>query len=255
MEITDRDFWEKFWGNIKLPSIIDYNFKNERVIANTIKKYTPAAKEDKTVLEIGCAPGRWLVFFSKELGYLVNGCEYLPIAAEKTIENLKLNNISVEKNHIITADFLKHSISEKYNAVLSLGFIEHFDNYEEIFVKHLDLLDTDGYLILGMPNFKGINYIIQLVVDFYLEKPMLKNHHLKIMNLKVLRKLAEENKLKQIFLNYIGGFEPALFDAKPIKNILLRKMVRVFIKLSTLFFGNLNNPITGSYILGIFKKS
>jgi hypothetical protein len=37
-EITNRDFWKEYWSNIKLPISVDYNFKNDRVIAEIIKK-------------------------------------------------------------------------------------------------------------------------------------------------------------------------------------------------------------------------
>lgn len=35
MELTEKLFWEKFWNEIKLPQTVDYNFKNDRIIAET----------------------------------------------------------------------------------------------------------------------------------------------------------------------------------------------------------------------------
>jgi 2-polyprenyl-3-methyl-5-hydroxy-6-metoxy-1,4-benzoquinol methylase len=44
--------------------------------------------------------------------------------------------------------------------VISFGFIEHFDNPENVIQKHLDLLKPGGILIVGVPNFTGIHGIL-----------------------------------------------------------------------------------------------
>jgi len=254
MEITDKQFWINYWGNIRLPQAVDYNFKNDRVIAETIKRYLPKADYDKRAIEIGCAPGKWLVLLNKELGYKVDGYEYIDIAAQKTRENLVLNNIPSEQFNIVTGDFINDSIQSKYDAVISLGFIEHFQDFGTIMKKHLDLLKDEGILIFGMPNFKGINYPIQKMIDRYLNYKMLPNHNLKTMNLKVYRDFAKRNKLNPLFIRYIGGFEGGLFNIPIINNKIVKKIMIVIVNLFHFIFDRVNTKFTSSYILAVMKK-
>ena len=108
-EITNKVFWEEYWSNIALPISVDYNFKNDRVIAEIIKKFVKKVNYDKMMVEIGCAPGKWLTLFNKELCYCVEGYEYIKTAAEKTKENLILNGIPVAQFQIYVDDFLQSS--------------------------------------------------------------------------------------------------------------------------------------------------
>lgn len=47
MEITTKDFWDKYLGDIKLPQKIKKSFKNERVISQTIIDFIGKADYDK----------------------------------------------------------------------------------------------------------------------------------------------------------------------------------------------------------------
>jgi 2-polyprenyl-3-methyl-5-hydroxy-6-metoxy-1,4-benzoquinol methylase len=251
---TEKSFWQNFWGKTKLPQKVDYNFKNDRVIANTISKYIVKQEFNKSAIEIGCAPGKWLVFLNKELGYLVDGIEYVESAVEATNKNLILCEVDKSHFNITEMDFLKEEGNKKYDLVLSLGFIEHFINFDEIFKKHYNYLKEGGYLIIGFPNFRGLNYCIQKTIDSYSELQLIKNHNLEIMSVNVLKKLALDNNLKIQFLNYIGGFEPALFGYNAMKNSTMRYLIKKIIALSTVLFGNRNYSFSSSYILGIFKR-
>ena len=252
MEITEKSFWEIFWAKIKLPQTVDYNFKNDRVIAETIKKYIPKCNFDKNVLEIGCAPGKWLVMFNKELNYKICGFEYCEPAYYKTLENLEMNGIGKNVTDIKLIDFLNIEFKKTYDIVVSLGFIEHFENVENIFNKHVQLLHDQSYLIIGVPNFKGLNYFIQSLIDKHIQQKILPNHNLSVMNLKLLDSFATTNNLNKVFSGYIGGFEPSLFNTE-IDNTVLRFLLRLLIKLSSIIFGNINNKIVSGYILTIYK--
>ena len=253
-EITNKVFWEEYWSNIALPISVDYNFKNDRVIAEIIKKFVKKVNYDKMMVEIGCAPGKWLTLFNKELCYCVEGYEYIKTAAEKTKKNLILNGIPVDQFQIYVDDFVSSKISLKYDVVVSLGFIEHFQNYDQIMKKHLEILKDGGILIIGVPNFTGINYFIQRIIDFYSVCKILPKHNLKTMNLDVYRNFVKNNNLRLIFNNYIGGFEPALFNSQQITNRFIRLFVPLIIKFSSVFFGKINTQITSGYMMAVFRK-
>jgi len=219
MELTKKKFWEEFWKNIKLPQTVNYDFNNDRVIAATIKQFIPKTHFKRKMVEIGCAPGKWLVFFNKELGYLVEGYEYLELAAQKTRENLQLNNVNDHQFHIYAGDFTTVKITERFDVVLSLGFIEHFQNFQEILEKHLTILKDGGRLIIGIPNFHGVNYGIQKFLDRYLRNKILPNHNLTVMKRPTLQDFAQTHNIHLVFNNYIGGFEPALFNVSTVSPV------------------------------------
>jgi SAM-dependent methyltransferase len=253
MEITEQKFWDDFWGDIKLPVRVDYKFKNDRVIAGFIKKFVPYNNVEKTMFEVGCAPGKWLIFFNKELNYKVFGLEYIESAAKKTRENLVLSGVSKSDCEVINADFLNYQSSTRYDVVCSLGFIEHFTDWRSILDKHIEKCRDSGYIVIGMPRFRGINYALQKFIDNYIDQPLIPNHNLEVMDLEKLKEYAGSRDVQLIFLDYVGGFEPALFNTR-VGTKALSFFLRAFIKGFSVLFGNFNSRYTSSYIMLFMKK-
>ena len=250
-KLTEKRYWERFWDNVALPAKVDLNFSNDFYISNILKKYLPPIK-DAPALEVGCAPGKWMVFLSENFGYQVDGCEYLESASKKTAENLKLcgiNNFS-----IYTRDFLQMDLGRrKYNVVIYLGFIEHFENPDLVISKQVDLLKNGGFLVIGIPKLTGLNHFIARHVDKYIDDKLIPNHNLTIMHKRYLDNL--QINCKKIFVNTIGGFEPALFDLSKCPR--WQKYVFLFINLifNNRFFRKLNLGFYSGYLMGIYKKN
>ena len=254
MEITEKSFWENYWGDIKLPLRVDLKFKNDRIITEVIKKNIPQGNENKRALEIGRAPGKWMLFLCEKLNYSVDGFEYLEIAAEKTRENFEKCGIPNSRFKVITADFLTQIPTPMYDLVISLGFIEHFENYQDVFQKHIAYTKKGGYVIIGFPNFKGLNYLIQYLIDKIAGSQIIANHNLLIMDKEVIHRLVLESECKEVFIDYIGGFEPALFNAKDIKNPLLRFVFKLTLKFLAVIFNHTRFPYVASYFIVVFKN-
>lgn len=250
-DLTTEDFWKNYWATLKLPMGVNWGFKNDAVIAQEILNAIPS-KKGSTALEIGCAPGKWLSFLSKDLGCDVTGIEYVPVAAEKTIENLKLHNISNFK--IITGDFFTYKPENRFDVVISLGFIEHFDNFEKVIEDQLALVGENGHLIIGIPRFIGINYFLQKGIDKFIKNKLLPGHNLKTMKLEVFEKISAKNNLKIITNKYIGGFEPGLFPVAEISNMPVRVFFKILLRVFNLLFGKFNSKYTSSYQIAIMKK-
>jgi len=254
MEITEKSFWEKYWGDIELPKKVDFNFKNDRVIANTILDYVPKATTNQKALEVGCAPGKWMVLLYEKLGYAIDGFEYVEIAAEKTKENFLLCNIPEEKFNIVTADFLTQVPSPKYDVVTSFGFLEHFENYEEIFEKHLLYAKKGAYVVIGFPSFRGVNYWMQLFIDRMAGTKIIKNHNISMMDKDIMKGMLKSLKKESLYMEYIGGFEPALFNVNDIPNLFIRFFTKVIIKLLSLVFANSKSKYISSYLIFVVKN-
>lgn len=251
MELTEVKFWENYWVNCKLPSTPDMDFSFERCLANELKKNLPDIKGD--VFEVGCAPGKWLAFMAKEFAMNPSGIEYSEAGMKATLENFKI--LRLAPGSILTGDFFQAKPEHQFDVVMSFGFIEHFDNVDEVVDLHLQWLKPGGILILGVPNFCGIYSIIQGILD----QTILDKHNLKIMNLGYFRSLAARFRLKPVFLDYIGSFEPSLPIAKHQLGNPLQFAVRSLLWLARRIrriqiFDRLNNRFISSYILAIYRK-
>lgn len=249
--LTSEAFWTNYWSNIILPQKVNFNFKNDRVIAHEILQFVEE-RPHMSALEVGCAPGKWLSFLAIDLKCDITGIEYVQIAAEKTAENLKLQNI--QNFEIISGDFFTHQFDKKFDLVISLGFIEHFSHYDKVLENQLALVAPDGYLIVGIPRFKGINYFLQKCIDFFIQNKLIHSHNLSIMNLQTFEHFAESHKLKILSNRFIGGFEPGLFPVGEINNVFARIVLKTLSRSFNLLFGSINSYFTSSYQIAIFKK-
>jgi len=256
MKLTDKDFWNNFWDNIGLPNRISNDLKLDRAISETIKNYIPKVNFNKKVLEIGCAVGKWLVFFYEELNYTIHGIEYLEPGVKKTIENFEKCQISSKSYKVINEDFSISRIDEKYDIVMSLGFIEHFKDPISLLDKHLFILKEDGFLIIGVPNFTGINKYLQKNVDKYLEpqEKILSTHNLTTMKKEFFIEYAKNRELDLVFMSYIGGFEPTLFNFNPIKKKIWRIIMVVLTTIISKLFRESKNSKFSGYLFIIMKN-
>jgi SAM-dependent methyltransferase len=250
MELTEVEFWDGYWADCKLPNTVDISLPFERCLAQNLKKLLAGCRGD--VLEIGCAPGKWLAFLSGELRLKPSGIEYSSAGMLATKKNFEKLDLAYGK--ILSGDFFQFSPSPEFDVVMSLGFIEHFDNVDEVVERHLQWLKPGGTLVLGVPNFCGIYKPIQSILD----QTILDKHNTKIMNLDYFQKLERFN-LKPIFIDYLGSFEPNLFIFT--KGILSWKQLalKYFLGLARRvrcikILDELNNGYVSSYILAVYKK-
>ncbi len=252
MELTKKQYWDAFWNKIEIPKKVDLSFPNDFYITRILNRYL-TKNETKIAFEVGCAPGKWLIYLAENFGYRVEGCEYLESASKKTNDNLEMCSIS--NFHIYTSDFLDFNPDKKYDVVLSLGFVEHFSDTDSLCKKHVDILKPGGILIIGIPKFTGINQLIAKFLDNFNEIKIIQEHNLGIMNLNYFNDLGDKIKCKKLFVNTIGGFEPALFDISnaPLWFWLCFQLINIF--LNNIFFRKLNLGFYSGYIMAVYKKN
>lgn len=250
---TEKAYWDHFWTQLKLPCRIDKDFSNDRVISEFTSEYLPSGENKKNALEIGCAPGKWMIFLSEEMHYKTEGCEYLLSAAEKTRENLTMCGILDAEIH--QGDFVTYDFGDKtFDIVIALGIIEHFVNPFPVISKMISLMKPDGYLILGVPKLTGLNYLICRQVDKNLDFPLIPAHNLSIMNLNFFIDLERNFQIRRIQSAYIGGFEPDLFDVSNSPFWFKTIFHGIRILLTTNLFKKLNLSCYAGYIMAVYKK-
>ena len=251
MELTEVKFWDDYWANVKLPGTVDTDFSFDRCLAHALKINLPGIRGE--VLEVGCAPGKWLAFMAKEFGLKPSGIEYSEAGMNATLRNFKL--LGLVSGFIRAVDFFQIKPDRQFDVVMSFGFIEHFTNVDEVAELHLKWLKPGGILILGVPNFHGIYSFLQRILD----KEILDKHNLNIMNLNYFAHLTDRFNLEPIFRGYIGSFEPGLPIPKPQIENPLQFMVKSFIWVARRvrrikMLDAINNRLFSSYILAIYKK-
>lgn len=249
-ELTEVEFWEGYWTGCSLPSTIDEGFSFERCLAKELKKNLAGSRGE--IIEVGCAPGKWLTFAAKELRLKPSGIEYTKAGVETTLKNLDM--LKVRYGKIWSGDFFKLTPG-RFDVVMSLGFIEHFNNPDDVVKLHLEWLKPSGYLVLGVPNFRGVYRLIQSVLD----SSVLEKHNTEIMNLEYFRGLAVKHGLEIKFLDYIGSFEPALPMFKEGKKNALQSMVKAFLGFMRRIrriraTDSINSRLFSSYILAIYQR-
>ena len=164
--VTSVAFWDNYWNDVTIPVQYNPGFNNDRAIAEVIMRFAPHGGDfSKKAMEIGCAPGKWMLFLLEKSGYMVHGCEYLKSGAEKTRQNFEYFRVAEKKYRVFQGDFFTLELERDYDLVLSLGFVEHFVDFRGVMEKHLALLKSGGLLIVGLPRFIGVNWLIQAIID------------------------------------------------------------------------------------------
>lgn len=214
-KITDNNFWENFWSSFE-PEVINKN----RRFSDLFEKFP----NNKSFLEIGGFPGRISIYFRK-----FKNCDVslLDLYINKEIVNKmeEINNLEKGAIKLIEADFLNYSDPKQYDMVFSLGFVEHFKNSEEIFQKHFDLLRTDGMFFIEIPNFLGLNGLIQKWID----PKNYQYHNLEIMDVEKIKEILKKTGVRNYKVDYYG--KPYFWiDKSERVNMPTRMLFRIFAK-------------------------
>lgn len=202
VNLADASFWEQeYLGGTELPSRPDPAMPFERTLADALLASAPVAA-GADVVEIGCAPGKWLLFYAERFGAHPIGIEYTELGVALTRRNLAEVGIAGE---VIHGDFFTVK-PRPADLVLSLGFIEHFDDLESAFERHLAFLGPGGTLVLGVPNFRGVLGVVQRWAD----PAHLALHNRAAMVPGLYRRLAAERGLTMTWQGYLDGLDPAI---------------------------------------------
>lgn len=259
--LSQKKDWNKLYKGKKnkyssFKYLLSYSAQNYDLF-RLIKKNTGKQSQGKLFLEIGCAPGTYLIRAYKKLKVIPVGVDYLKEGIKKTKENLLENGITkfeLYTNDIFDKNFIKNH-KGRYDFVFSNGFVEHFDDYIKIAEIHSQLAKKGGYIIISVPN---LNYI---------NNKFTPKETKKICNFDVMRKeFLEKNKpskTKIVYCNYYGGlFNTGLVSYKgPLEAIRMMLFIGQRLIIDPIFILMLKCGIplklkyTSPEILIILKKN
>lgn len=220
--IVDQKYWNNSYEKYKLQRL-----PRSDPTLKLIKKYIPTVKNDAQAFEIGCYPGRFLVEIGQK-GYTLNGCDLAPQISTRLSKWLLNNNCKVNK--LYNKSYI-HFVGEKYDLVASFGFIEHFENYEEVFLQQCGMVRNGGILLIQFPNFRGL---IQWVLHRCFDKDNLFNHVIQAMDLKRYKKILPST-FKLIYCSYYGNFDFWIDDYMQRNGKIKKRLIKLFQKTSKLW--------------------
>ena len=182
--LTEVEHWDKAWlksPRPRLPSSLLVGTLNlKRLLRAHVK---PGAR----FLEIGCAPGKILVWVEKVLRAIVTGVDYSKSGFE--VAQALFDALDAEGD-LICEDIFSHPFKPgSFDVVYSAGVIEHFDDPRKIVRIHVDLLKPGGKAVITVPNFGGLYGRLL----GYCDPENLALHNLRIMTPAALRQLAPED--------------------------------------------------------------
>ncbi len=232
--LTDRQYWEavhkakavthsgshsgglikrsikRLLGNRMLEYVQSYpDYLLWQIIYPKYMSKEPGAR----VLEVGSAPGTHLVKLHRVFGFEPYGVEYTEHGVDANRRLFRLHGL--EQDNVIHADFCGDEFQKKYagffDIVISGGFIEHFDNVDEVVSRHVSVLKPGGLLFVDIPNLRGANYYL----TWFFRRELIPMHNMKIMPLQAFERLFQGKGLDTLFCDYYGTFSFGLFKTDP----------------------------------------
>jgi len=190
--------------------------------------YLPVSCEGLSVVEIGSAPGEFLVRFAKTFGAEPYGLEYARNGAERNRQIFAENGFN--PRNVIEADFFSEDLSadltERFDIVISRGFIEHFEDVDAVVSRHVELLRPGGLLFVLIPNLLGVYHPWTRLFN----PQQLPMHNLELMKLPKFRSAFGDVRLEALRCSYFGTFSFWMFTA-PSDARWTNRMIRIFILL------------------------
>jgi 2-polyprenyl-3-methyl-5-hydroxy-6-metoxy-1,4-benzoquinol methylase len=253
-DLIDADEWNERWQRSLDKPVRQLPFKFlepavHRRLMWEFRKYLPPGEIN--ALEVGCASGRWMVRFAKEMKYHVYGIDYSNAGCRTAKANLDRCGIEAKviNGNLFDSAFQKNYY-EFFDLVYSFGFIEHFTDTYNVLRAHLDLLESGGILIVTVPNFskrsfyRGRMYRIMNRSDNleHLES----THNTAVMEIDYLKNYLEMFKdLKILKIGYVGPV------SLPGRYRLLSFLVNQLVGYLTFF---LDSKMFSAHMLLIAKK-
>lgn len=126
--------WDKDTKNLEEAQINKFKFYAKRLGISKKSK-------DKTMLDLGCGWGGLMFYFAEHYGVKCTGITLSTAQAKyikKEIKKRKLEKLVEVKNINV------HDMSGMYDYVISVGLLEHIDDYDDLYKKTSEHLKSGG---------------------------------------------------------------------------------------------------------------
>jgi len=210
--LTNRAFWAEYWKNHRFVRV------KKNIFFEQLTRHLNGS--GKHFIELGGFPGYNCVYFSKYLNYSVSFLDFY--VDEQLVRQLEMHNqIPANSIHCIESDLFAFETDKRYDMVFSCGLIEHFDNTADVIERHYRLVAEGGQLMILIPNFRGLNGLIQKWFD----RENLEKHNLQSMKLDFLAETLASINVKNAQVFYFG--KPMLWLEPKVNQKMLAKLIKL----------------------------
>lgn len=154
-DLTSPDYWDRAWQRRDPQSWNDLGWVRSKyswvLLDHRLRARLPT-DPSKRFLEVGCATGRWLIYFHRTFGYAVTGCDYSETGCEMARQNLARAGMSAE---VVQDDLFR--LQGRWDVIFSGGLVEHFTDAQGVLAKFTSLLNPGGFLVTVVPNLSGLS--------------------------------------------------------------------------------------------------
>lgn len=244
--LASEEFWEDtYLAGVTLPARPNPSVQFERVLADALQRRA-RVEAGRSVIEIGCAPATWLGFYAERFGAHVTGIEYTAVGAELSRRNLEALGVDGE---IVEDDFFAVAPSP-HDLVLSLGFIEHFDDLAGTFAHHAAFVGPGGRLVLGVPNYRGLMGFLQRFGD----PGHLAMHNTAAMDPALWRQLSALHGMDVEWEGYVDGPDPDIIAVLPRRRWLFGPLTVLALLRRAKLGPRLNHARVSAYLLVVLRR-
>lgn len=195
-ELTDPTYWSGVWKATTLPKAVN---PADSPTAREYCSFFASALEGRkgTILEIGCGCSPWLPFFAS-LGWEVAGLDYTRNGCEQARAILQRDGIP---GMIYECDAFAPlpELLDRFDAVVSLGVIEHFTDTAATIRSFTRFLKPGGVMLTTCPNMAGYIGTAQK----WLDRPVYERHV--PLNTELLSAAHRAADLSVIKCEYLGS--------------------------------------------------
>ena len=253
--LTDPAHWDDYWRGTRLPTEVQKGSDSSTTaILEVIDAYA-ASPSPLSVLEIGGAPGGYLIHLWREFGHEVCVLDNSPAGVELTRRNFSLLGVPGDVLHRDL--FSDEPVTCRFDLVYSLGLIEHFADMRLVVAAHLRYLKPGGTLVIGCPNLLGINGTIMR----RLAPSVFDWHELDVMDVRRWSEFEDALGLDVRFRGYIAGFQPGAFWRCERRTLSSRALARALTALGRHWqraparpFARMNSRLWSYYAIGVYVK-
>lgn len=237
--LSKKEHWDADWRCEKAA-------QREVFLAPLLERFLPTGL---SFCEIGCAPGNFMEYFYRRMGYTVSGIDYSSIAGVREY----LDQAGVKGYTLYDGDFLEFRPGRTFDVVFSAGFVEHFDDYAAVIDLQASLVGAGGYLVIEVPNFRWLNKVLFR----WLDRERFATHNLAVMDPRVLRDRVAQAGFVPLYCDYYKS-APVFFN---LENAMLQRRPRLGQSMAlvrkafeVLHLDNLPNRFGSPYIVCIARR-
>jgi 2-polyprenyl-3-methyl-5-hydroxy-6-metoxy-1,4-benzoquinol methylase len=168
--LTDSQYWSDVWERLTPPTAIDPATSTPQIREYCNFFESVLAGRTGRILEIGCGASPWLPYFAK-LGFQVAGVDYSKVGCEQSRDILARAGIHGDIYDCDAFDPLPELLGA-FDAVVSLGVVEHFKDTVEPIRAFAKFLRPGGMVLSTCPNMAGILGFAQKVLN----RPVYERH-------------------------------------------------------------------------------